>query len=78
MGADITVMNPHKILIKGPRALGRKELESPDLRGGLAYLLAATVAEGTSVVDNAYLIDRGYEHIEAKLSALGAKIRRIS
>ncbi len=63
MGANITVMNPHKILIKGPRELSRKELESPDLRGGLAYLIAAMVAEGTSTIDNAYLIDRGYEHI---------------
>ena len=76
MGADITVMNPHKILIKGPRALSRKELESPDLRGGLAYLIAATVATGTSTVENAYLIDRGYQHIEERLQKLGLSIKR--
>lgn len=76
MGADITVMNPHKIWIKGPRALSRKELESPDLRGGLAYLIAAAVAEGTSTIDNAYLIDRGYEHIEERLQKLGLNIKR--
>lgn len=76
MGADITVMNPHRILIKGPRALSRKELESPDLRGGLAYLIAAGVATGTSTIRNAYLIDRGYEHIEERLGALGFSIRR--
>ncbi len=76
MGADITVMNPHKIWIKGPRALSRKELESPDLRGGLAYLIAAAVAEGTSTIDNAYLIDRGYEHIENRLQNLGLNIKR--
>lgn len=76
MGADITVMNPHKIWIKGPRALSRKELESPDLRGGLAYIIAAAVAEGTSTIDNAYLIDRGYEHIESRLQKLGLNIRR--
>lgn len=76
MGADITVMNPHKIWIKGPRALSRKELESPDLRGGLAYIIAAAVAEGTSTIDNAYLIDRGYEHIEERLQKLGLNIRR--
>lgn len=76
MGADITVMNPHKILIKGPRALASKNLESPDLRGGLAYVLAAAAAAGTSTVDNAYLIDRGYEHIEERLQGLGLDIKR--
>lgn len=76
MGADITVMNPHRILIKGPRMLTDKALESPDLRGGLAYLIAATVAEGTSTIDNAYLIDRGYERIEERLSNVGLDIRR--
>ena len=76
MGAYITVMNPHKIWIKGPRALSRKELESPDLRGGLAYIIAAAVAEGTSTIDNAYLIDRGYEHIESRLQKLGLNIKR--
>lgn len=76
MGAQITVMNPHKILIKGPSALTDKALESPDLRGGLAYLIAAAVAEGTSTIDNAYLIDRGYEHIEQRLGALGLSITR--
>ena len=76
MGAKITVMNPHKILIKGPAPLSRKELESPDLRGGLAYILAAAVAEGTSIIDNAYLIDRGYEHIEERLQKIGLNIKR--
>lgn len=76
MGADMTVMNPHRIIIRGPKKLTRKNLESPDLRGGLAYLLAATVAEGTSTIDNAYLIDRGYEHIETRLSKLGLTIKR--
>jgi UDP-N-acetylglucosamine 1-carboxyvinyltransferase len=76
MGADITVMNPHKILIKGPRALSRKELESPDLRGGLAYIIAAAVATGTSTIDNAYVIDRGYAHIEERLQKLGLNIKR--
>src|SRR3989344_1210215 len=76
MGADITVMNPHKILIKGPTPLSRKELESPDLRGGLAYIIAAAVAEGVSTIDNAYLIDRGYERIEERLQTLGLNIKR--
>lgn len=76
MGADMTVMNPHRVFIRGPKEFTRKNLESPDLRGGLAYLLAATVAKGTSTIDNAYLIDRGYEHIEERLSVLGLHITR--
>lgn len=76
MGADITVMNPHKILIKGPRTLSRKDLESPDLRGGLAYIIAGAVAQGTTTIDNAYLIDRGYEHIEERLQKIGLNITR--
>lgn len=76
MGADITVMNPHRVFIRGPKKLSRKELESPDLRGGLAYLIAATVAEGTSIINDAYVIDRGYEHIEERLQKLGLNIKR--
>lgn len=76
MGADIVVMNPHRVVVRGPKKLSRKNLESPDLRGGLAYILAATVAEGTSTIDNAYLIDRGYERVEERLQALGLDIKR--
>ncbi len=78
MGADITIMNPHKILIRGPRHFTDKNLESPDLRAGLAYLLGAIVAEGTSTIENIYLIDRGYERIEERLSKLGLNIKRES
>lgn len=76
MGADIEVMNPHKILIRGPRKLTRKDLEGPDLRAGLAYIMAAAVAEGASTVGNAYVIDRGYARIEERLRKLGLSIRR--
>lgn len=76
MGADITVMNPHRILVRGPRALTRKNLESPDLRAGLAYILAAAVAKGTSVISNAYVIDRGYQRVEERLQKLGLNITR--
>lgn len=76
MGAEITVMNPHKILVRGPRPLHSAELESPDIRAGVAYLLAAAVASGTSIIGNAYVIDRGYERIEERLSAVGLSIRR--
>lgn len=78
MGADMTVMNPHRVLVRGPKKLTKKTLQSPDLRGGLAYVLAATVAEGTSTIENAYLIDRGYERIEDRLSKLGLTITRES
>ena len=76
MGADITVMNPHKIMVRGPKCLSRKELEGPDLRAGLAYILAAAVARGTSTISNAYVVDRGYEQVEERLSGLGLNIRR--
>ena len=76
MGADITVMNPHKILIRGPKKLSRKELEGPDLRAGLAYIMAGMVADGITTVSNAYVIDRGYAHIEERLQKLGLNIKR--
>lgn len=77
MGADITPVGNHRIIIKGPRTLRGRELEGPDIRAGLAYVLAALVAEGESIVHNAYHIDRGYERVEEKLRALGAQIERI-
>lgn len=77
MGADITPVGNHRVIIKGPRTLKGRELEGPDIRAGLAYVLAALVAEGPSVVHNAYHIDRGYERVEEKLRALGAQIARI-
>ena len=76
MGANITVMNPQQIIVKGPTPLRGRDVEGPDLRAGLAFLIAATVAEGTSHIRNAYFIDRGYEHIEARLGAIGISISR--
>jgi len=77
MGANITPMDPHRILIKGVTPLHGKELESPDLRAGLAFIVAAVIATGDSVVHNAYNIDRGYEHIEKRLQKIGVNISRI-
>ena len=76
MGADITMLNPQQILIKGPQPLRGRDMESPDLRAGLAFILAAAVGAGKSNIRNAYYIDRGYEHIERRLSDVGLKISR--
>jgi UDP-N-acetylglucosamine 1-carboxyvinyltransferase len=76
MGAHITMMDPHRVLVKGPSALQGKRLESPDLRAGLAFVVAAIVAEGTSEIHNVYNIDRGYERIEERLRAIGVDIVR--
>ncbi len=77
MGADITSVGNHRVIVKGPRTLRGRTLEGPDIRAGLAYVLAALVAEGESVVQNAYHIDRGYERVEEKLQKLGAKVERV-
>lgn len=76
MGANITMWNPNKISIKGATQLKDRELEGPDIRAGLAYVIAGLVARGTSTIDNIYYIDRGYECLEERLQKLGANIRR--
>lgn len=78
MGADITVMDPHRALIKGPTPLRGRKVESPDIRAGLAFLIAAAVAEGESQIRNIYHIDRGYGKIAERLQALGMRIERLS
>lgn len=78
MGANITTMDPHRVLIKGPTALRSQKLESPDLRAGLAFVIAAVIAKGTSEIHNIYNIDRGYERIDERLRALGVNIIRIN
>jgi len=77
MGAMITQCDPHRILINGPAALRGREIESPDLRAGLAFVIAALIAKGESKIKNVYQIDRGYEKIEERLQKLGANIKRI-
>ena len=78
MGADIQVCDPHRVIVRGPTALSGHELESPDLRAGLACLIAAIVAKGESVIHNVYTIDRGYEQIEERLLGIGVDIKRIT
>lgn len=77
MGANIVMCDPHRILIHGPTPLRGREIETPDLRAGLAFLIAALIAKGESQIRNTYQIDRGYEKIEERLRKLGADIERI-
>ncbi|PIP73537.1 MAG: UDP-N-acetylglucosamine 1-carboxyvinyltransferase [Candidatus Lloydbacteria bacterium CG22_combo_CG10-13_8_21_14_all_47_15] len=77
MGASIRMMDPHRVLVKGPTKLVGKTLESPDLRAGLAYIIAGIIANGRSVIHNAYHVDRGYEQVEERLRGIGANIVRM-
>lgn len=77
MGANIIMCDPHRIVVQGPTKLYSAKLESPDIRAGIALVIAALIADGKSEIDNIYQIDRGYEKIEERLKALGAKIKRI-
>ena len=77
MGARIVLCDPHRALVSGPSSLRGARVESPDIRAGMAMLLAALAAEGTSTIHNARQIERGYERIDQRLNALGAKIPRI-
>ena len=76
MGARIIVCDPHRVVVSGPSRLYGERLESPDIRAGMAMLLAALAADGESVIGNVGQIDRGYERIDERLRALGANIDR--
>jgi UDP-N-acetylglucosamine 1-carboxyvinyltransferase len=76
MGARIVLCDPHRAVVAGPSPLRGQTVESPDIRAGMAMLLAALAAEGTSEIRNAGQIERGYENIHERLSALGARIER--
>ncbi len=76
MGAKIVQCDPHRAVVTGPTALQGSTVSSPDIRAGMALILAALCAKGTTVIHNADSIDRGYESVEDNLRALGADIRR--
>jgi UDP-N-acetylglucosamine 1-carboxyvinyltransferase len=80
MGARIVLCDPHRVIVQGPNVLyaNPQGVTSPDIRAGMAMLLAALCARGTSKIDNIQQIDRGYEQIEAKLITLGARIERVN
>jgi UDP-N-acetylglucosamine 1-carboxyvinyltransferase len=77
MGAQIVLCDPHRCIVQGPTKLFAEMLESPDIRAGMALVIAALAAEGESVIRNVGQIDRGYERIDEKLRALGARIERV-
>ena len=81
MGAQIILCDPHRAVVVGHDRrirLRARRMVSPDIRAGIALLIAALSAEGTSRIDNVEQIDRGYEHIETRLNALGARITRLA
>jgi UDP-N-acetylglucosamine 1-carboxyvinyltransferase len=77
MGARIIVCDPHRVVVSGPARLYGQRLTSPDIRAGMAMLIAALCADGRSVIGNVAEIDRGYERIDDRLRAVGAQIERV-
>src|SRR4051812_13086798 len=77
MGADIVLCDPHRAIVTGPARLRGERVESPDIRAGMAMLIAALAADGRSEIGNIRQIDRGYERIDERLRELGARIERV-
>ncbi len=78
MGADIMLCDPHRALITGPTDLHGKTIISPDIRAGMAFILAGLAATGTTTISQAHLVERGYEKIDERLNTLGAHIERVA
>jgi UDP-N-acetylglucosamine 1-carboxyvinyltransferase len=78
MGARITLCDPHRAIVSGPSRLHGERVDSPDIRAGMAMLIAALCADGSSEIGNVLQIDRGYERIDERLRALGARIDRVA
>jgi UDP-N-acetylglucosamine 1-carboxyvinyltransferase len=76
MGAKIIMADPHRVIVEGPTQRVGKKLESPDIRAGIALVIAALIAQGESTIDHVNHIDRGYERIDERLRLIGAKIER--
>ena len=76
MGAQITLCDPHRAVVSGPTVLHGEHLVSPDVRAGMAMVIAAMTAHGESRISNVYQIERGYEHLVERLQSLGAHIRK--
>jgi UDP-N-acetylglucosamine 1-carboxyvinyltransferase len=78
MGAQIVLCDPHRCIVQGPTRLSGEKMESPDIRAGMALVLASLSAPGKSIIRNVNQIDRGYERVDEKLRSLGAKIQRVT
>lgn len=77
MGAKIKILDPHRAEIQGPTKLHGVVIRSKDIRGGMSLIIAGLAARGTTIIHNAYQVDRGYENIDERLMAIGAKIERM-
>ena len=77
MGAKIVMCDPHRVIVSGPTKLRASRVASPDIRAGMALVIAAMGADGTTVIGNAQQIERGYESLDIRLNAIGAEIERI-
>jgi UDP-N-acetylglucosamine 1-carboxyvinyltransferase len=77
MGANAIVADPHRVVVTGPTPLYGQEIKSFDLRAGATLIIAGLIASGETIINEAEIVDRGYEAVEQKLSALGADIKRI-
>ncbi len=77
LGASIILCDPHRAVVVGPTRLRGGVVESPDIRAGMALLIAALGAHGTSRIGNIHQIERGYERIDERLAAIGARVERI-
>jgi UDP-N-acetylglucosamine 1-carboxyvinyltransferase len=77
MGANIILADPHRVVVNGPTKLYSRKLVSPDLRAGMALVMAGLIAEGQTEIDNIYQIERGYENLAGRLAGLGADIKKV-
>ena len=77
MGARIVLCDPHRAVVVGPSKLHGQNLASPDIRAGMALVIAALVADGESVIHNIHQVERGYELLHRRLEALGADVERV-
>jgi UDP-N-acetylglucosamine 1-carboxyvinyltransferase len=76
MGANIEILNKHEALVNGPTSLKGAQIESLDLRAGATLVIAGLAANGKTIIEEAQIVDRGYEKIEERLQKLGAQITR--
>jgi UDP-N-acetylglucosamine 1-carboxyvinyltransferase len=77
MGAQIILCDPHRVVVVGPQTLRGGRVDSPDVRAGMALLIAGLASKGETEIFNIHQIDRGYERIEEKLNRLGASVQRL-